>query len=281
MHRVTVNRQLSNSLIHLSNIHNINFINNKTDLINSTCISFHKRLAHFCTNDKNILLRAALGFEKRDKSSSSSSQQWFKRHTKDEFVKKSQKEGYRARSAYKLLQIQEEKNLIKPGARVVECGGAPGAWTQVISQYIGDTGKVVSCDLLTYEPVHNAVILANTDFTCQKNQQKILSHFDGKKVDLILSDMAPNHSGLKKLNQDATYNLVLSVIKFALTCTAAEGALLTKIFNSSHTVRLTEQLGKVYREVEILKPASSRKDSSECYIYAAGFTNSIIFHNTR
>lgn len=266
MHIVTVSRQLSNSCIHPSTTNKMNIHN---FLTNST-ISFSKGCTHFC--------RPAI--EKRHKSDSSS-QKWFKRHAKDEFVKKSQEEGYRARSAYKLLQIQEEKNLIKVGARVVECGGAPGAWTQVIAKHIGETGKVVSCDLLNYEPVNNAVILPHTDFTCHKNQQKILSHFDGQKVDLVLSDMAPNHTGMKKLNQDASFNLVLCVIKFALTHSAAEGALLTKIFQSSHTVRLTEELKKVYKEVEILKPASSRKDSSECYIYAAGFQSLIQFQNAR
>jgi len=201
----------------------------------------------------------------------SSSRDWYQRHSKDEFVKKSKLDNYRARSAYKLIEMQDKYKIINPGYNVVECGAAPGAWTQVISQILGGNGRLVACDLLSFEPVEHAVILPNTDFTLPNNQLKILNHFENEKINTVLSDMAPNITGNKTLDQDASLFLVYSVLKFALQHTAKDGSLLVKLFNSSNTNRFLTDLRKFYRKVDIVKPASSRKESSEIFVLATNF----------
>eukprot|EP00088_Acartia_fossae_P001102 TRINITY_DN10412_c0_g1_i1.p1 TRINITY_DN10412_c0_g1~~TRINITY_DN10412_c0_g1_i1.p1 ORF type:complete len:244 (-),score=33.43 TRINITY_DN10412_c0_g1_i1:217-948(-) len=202
----------------------------------------------------------------------SSSNDWYRRHNKDQYVKKSQEDNYRARSAYKLLEIQEKHGVLRRGDNVLECGGAPGAWTQVCASIVGGTGKLVSCDLLPFEPVDNAIVLPNTDFTNKQNQTKMLSYFGGDRIDAVLSDMSPNLSGNKSLDQDAALLLVYSVIGFAVQNTKSNGCLLFKMFSSSHIDRLLNDLKKFYRRVDIVKPQSSRKESAEIYVLATQFT---------
>ncbi|XP_023320394.1 uncharacterized protein LOC111695337 isoform X2 [Eurytemora carolleeae] len=184
------------------------------------------------------------------------SEEWHKRHIKDRFVQQSRAENYRARSAFKLLEIQDRFQLIREGNYVVECGGAPGAWTQVLTNIIGGKGRIVSCDLLLIEPIPGAITLSKTG---------------GRKIDVVLSDMAPNLSGTKELDQMMTTNLVYSVITFSLMNTTAGGAFLTKTFFGEQTKRIVDDLLKFYRSVEYIKPESSRKESSELYLLARDF----------
>ncbi|XP_023320393.1 uncharacterized protein LOC111695337 isoform X1 [Eurytemora carolleeae] len=199
------------------------------------------------------------------------SEEWHKRHIKDRFVQQSRAENYRARSAFKLLEIQDRFQLIREGNYVVECGGAPGAWTQVLTNIIGGKGRIVSCDLLLIEPIPGAITLSKTDFTHPDSQAAILKHLGGRKIDVVLSDMAPNLSGTKELDQMMTTNLVYSVITFSLMNTTAGGAFLTKTFFGEQTKRIVDDLLKFYRSVEYIKPESSRKESSELYLLARDF----------
>jgi len=200
-----------------------------------------------------------------------STEQWMKRHTKDKYVLKSKQEQYRARSAYKLLEIQERFDLLSEMDVVVECGGAPGAWTQVLTQIIGGKGKVVSCDLLDIEPVAGAVTLSQTDFTLPQCQESILAHVEGRGLNAVLSDMSPNLSGNKQLDQDQMHHLVYSVIKFSLLHTKQDGTLLMKLFFNQNSNRISEDLKRFYRRVEFVKPGSSRKESAELYLLARNF----------
>nr|ACO14558.1 ribosomal RNA methyltransferase CG11447 [Caligus clemensi] len=118
------------------------------------------------------------------------SSSWIRRQSKDIYVKKAQSEGYRARSAYKLLEINEKFKILRPKMTVMECGGAPGSWTQVLTQKV-HSGEVISCDLLDYDPVDHAIILPQSDFTLPQTQDIILGHLKADGFDLVLSDMAP------------------------------------------------------------------------------------------
>jgi len=196
---------------------------------------------------------------------------WASRQEKDQFVKKARSEDYRARSAYKLIEIQAKYKLIQPDSVVVECGGAPGAWTQVLASIAGRKGKIVSCDLLGIEPVEGATTLSHMDFTTMQSQQTIIQHLDGRKVDCVVSDMSPNLSGNTQLDQDRITNLVYSVIRFALTTSARDARLLTKVFFGTNSDRMYNDLTKFYRKVDFVKPSSSRKESAEIYLLARNF----------
>nr|ACO10882.1 ribosomal RNA methyltransferase CG11447 [Caligus rogercresseyi] len=152
------------------------------------------------------------------------SSSWIRRQAKDIYVKKARSEGYRARSAYKLLEMDDKLKILRPNMNVMECGGAPGAWTQVLTERVS-SGTIISCDLLDYEPVGRAIILPNSDFTSPSTQDTILSHL-GKSsgFDLVLSDMAPNASGMAELNHGQILNLSYEATKFALRHSKPEAA---------------------------------------------------------
>jgi len=202
------------------------------------------------------------------KSKSNSSDAWLKRHVKDPYVIKSTQEDYRARSAYKLLEINAKTRLLKRGQTLVECGAAPGAWTQVATQAVGPAGTVVACDLLEFEPVDGAIILPKRDFTEKTTQEEIKRLLEGKPIDVVLSDMAPNVSGNATMDHDAITNLVYSVLKFAIMNAATDSTLLVKMFNGSNQAKLLKDFELCYKKVKIFKPSSSRNESSELFILA-------------
>jgi len=207
------------------------------------------------------------------KSKSSSSSAWLARHVKDPYVLRSGREDYRARSAYKLLEINDKARILMPGQTVVECGAAPGAWTQVATQVVGQEGTVVACDLLDFKPVEGALILPQSDFTHLSTQETIKTLLDGRKPNVVLSDMAPNVSGNPSLDHDAITNLVYSVLKFAIINAAQDSSILVKIFNGANKDKLLKDFGLCYGEVKILKPPSSRNESSELFIVAKHLKN--------
>lgn len=190
------------------------------------------------------------------------------RHIKDPYVGKSAREDYRARSAYKLLEINSKARILKPSQVVVECGAAPGAWTQVATQIVGHAGTVVACDLIDFEPVDGALILPRTDFTRQSSQEQIKELLGDKKPDVVLSDMAPNVSGNPSMDHDAITSLVYSVLKFAILNAAQSSSILVKMFNGANLEKLLQDFELCYKTVKIYKPPSSRKESSELFVAA-------------
>jgi 23S rRNA (uridine2552-2'-O)-methyltransferase len=198
--------------------------------------------------------------------SSGSTNSWLKRHVKDPYVLKSTQEDFRARSAYKLLEINAKTKMLKPGQTIVECGAAPGAWTQVATQIVGQTGTVVACDLLDFEPVDGAIILPERDFTHKSTQEEMKSLLDGKPIDVVLSDMAPNVSGNSEMDHDAITALVYSVLKFAILNAESKSSILVKMFNGSNQDKLLKDFELCYNKVKIYKPPSSRNESSELFI---------------
>ena len=195
---------------------------------------------------------------RRLKSTSQSSRQWLERQANDPYVKKAQEEGYRARSAFKLLEINQKHKLLKPGMTVIECGAAPGAWTQVAAEKVnaggmyrgnGKEGVLIGCDLLNIEPILGAHLLPKSDFTLPSTQDKMKSLLNDRKVDLVLSDMAPNCSGMKSLDSEGSIKLVYSAIKFGLRHSKEGGEFLCKIWSGKGEEKLMKDLRRFYESV--------------------------------
>ena len=203
-----------------------------------------------------------------------SNPQWIRRHVTDPYVKRSVAEGYRSRAAYKLIEIADKDRLLRPGMVVVDLGAAPGSWSQVVRQRLTDRagdlrGRVIAIDLLPIDPLPGVEVLQG-DFHDEAVQQQLVTLLAGARVDLVLSDMAPNWSGIPAA--DAARSLHLSEIagQFAGEYLQPEGAFLVKAFQGSGYSQYVEQLKKRFRSVIARKPAASRETSAEMYLLARG-----------
>lgn len=217
----------------------------------------------------------------RNRYASHSSTSWLERQKRDIYAKMSRYDNYRARSAYKLIQIDDKYKFLSPGKIVIEAGAAPGSWTQVICERLKLTerdnkltqsGMCLAIDIAAIQPVPGAICLGNADFTSPFTQSRILTWLDGRKADCVLSDMAPQASGLKDLNHDRIVGLTTSLIPFAFNVLRPEtGVFLTKIWEGGSTGNLVKELEKSFTRVNIVKPAASMSDSAELYILCRGF----------
>ena len=196
---------------------------------------------------------------------SKSSRQWLNRHFNDPFVKKAQLEGWRSRAVYKLLEIQEKDRLIKPGMNIVDLGAAPGGWSQVVSQLIHAEGKIFALDLLPMEPLKDVDFIQG-DFLDEAILQQLMDKLEGKKIDLVLSDMAPNASGQKSVDQWRMMYLAEIALDFAIKVLAPQGAFLVKIFQGEGSDAYIKLLRQTFETVQIRKPKASRSESSEVYL---------------
>lgn len=218
----------------------------------------------------------------KNRLSSSSSHRWTTRQAKDPYARAAGAEGYRARSAFKLLEIDAKHQIFYPDMTVIECGAAPGAWTQVtVNSQTGryrktvksSTGSslIIGCDLLPIQPIEGATLLPERDFTDPDTQKDIKELMRGRFADLVLSDMAPNASGDNALDHDAIVKLVYSALRFSVLHSAEGAAFLAKIWDGNRSGKLEEDLRKFYKHVKTIKPKSSRKESAEKYVLAQGF----------
>jgi len=214
------------------------------------------------------IVRRSLSCTARLSKGKGESHRWMQRHLKDEYVRRSNAEDFRARSAYKLLEVQKKHKLLRKGMVVVECGAAPGAWTQVATNAVGPTGLVVACDLLPLEPLEGALILAPRDFTLSETQDEIRTGLGGRQIDVVLSDMAPSNPGMASVNHDMTLQLVYSVLEFSVRTAAPESDLLVKIFAGSSLNKAIADMSRFYSTVKRVKPESSRRDSAELFLLA-------------
>ena len=197
---------------------------------------------------------------------------WIKRHLTDPFVKKSVQEGYRARSVYKLMEIDDKDKIIKPGMSVVDLGAAPGSWTQIVKERLTDKdgkidGKVIAMDILPMEPIEGVHFLQG-DFREQEVADKLTDLLEGEKVDVVLSDMAPNLSGVAAA--DAARCLLLNelALDFAKENLKKNGSFVCKVFQGSAYSQYVEACKKTFRKVSVRKPEASRSSSAEVYIVA-------------
>lgn len=201
---------------------------------------------------------------------SKSSKQWLDRHFDDPYVKKAQEEGWRSRAVYKLLEIQEKDNLIRPGMTIVDLGAAPGGWSQVVAYLTKGEGKLFALDILPMDGVAGVEFIEG-DFREDSVLEQLQSALNGCEVDLVLSDMAPSMSGQKQIDQPRMMYLAELAFDFALKNLATDGDFLLKIFQGADFDQYMQELRRHFRKVIIRKPAASRPKSREVYLLGRGF----------
>jgi 23S rRNA (uridine2552-2'-O)-methyltransferase len=200
---------------------------------------------------------------------SHSSKQWLRRHVNDPFVQRSKKEGYRSRSAYKLTEIDDRDKVLKPGMVVVDLGSAPGGWSQVAAKRVGGAGRVLAIDLLQMEAVAGVEFLRG-DFTSETGLAAVEHALGGKKADVVLSDMAPNMSGIAVSDQARSMDLAEIAFQFATLHLKRDGVFLVKIFQGAGYDDYLKALRKAFGKVVVRKPEASRGESAEQYLLARG-----------
>lgn len=204
------------------------------------------------------------------KKRTKSSKQWLKRHFKDPYVKQAQNEGYRSRAAYKLLAIQEKDKLLHPGMTVVDLGAAPGGWSQVVSERVKPHGLVIAVDCLMMPPIEGVEFIQG-DFTEDQTLAAVLAAVGDRLVDCVLSDMAPNLSGAKVIDQPRIMHLVELALEFAMQVLKPQGHFLVKIFQGEGFAEYYKNLRLLFNKVETRKPPASRSKSQELYLLAKEF----------
>lgn len=196
--------------------------------------------------------------------------QWMQEHLKDEYVQRAQKEGYRSRAVYKLTEIDARDRLIKPGYRVVDLGAAPGSWTEYAAKKVAKTGKVFALDILEM-PAVQGVTFIQGDFRQADVLTELLQALDNQPIDLVMSDMAPNISGMKAVDQPRSVYLVELALELARDVLKPGGNLLVKVFNGEGIEALKQTLRKDFASLQVRKPRASRLRSSENYLLARGY----------
>lgn len=166
---------------------------------------------------------------------SKTSNKWLTEHFNDEFVKKAQKEGYRSRAVYKLIEMDDKDQLLKPGMTVVDLGAAPGSWSELLSKRVGDSGRIFALDILPMDALGDVTFIEG-DFTEQAVYDALIKELDGKWVDLVISDMAPNISGMKAVDQPKMMYLAELALEFAINVLKPGGTFLTKVFTGRKSV---------------------------------------------
>ncbi|KPJ91199.1 MAG: 23S rRNA methyltransferase [Gammaproteobacteria bacterium SG8_11] len=201
---------------------------------------------------------------------SKSSRRWLDEHFDDAYVKKAQQQGYRSRAAYKLLEIQNKDRLIKPGDIIIDLGAAPGGWSQVAAELTGSKGRVIALDILPLDPIAGVEILMG-DFTEQSVYDQLLAALGQHKAGLVLSDMAPNISGIKAVDQPKSIYLAELAVDLAQKVLVKDGDLLIKVFQGEGFDELLRHIRELFTKVIIRKPQASRSRSREVYILGKGF----------
>ena len=191
------------------------------------------------------------------------SKNWINKQKRDIYVRQSQVDGYRARSAYKLIEINEKFKIFKNGISVIDLGASPGSWSQYIAKTV-KSGKLVSVDLKYMEEIDNTIQIKG-DFTEIESQDKIKSFFKSK-IDVIVSDMAVNTTGIKDIDAIYTGELAMEAMKFSKDMLVKEGRFVSKVFLGSSFNEIVALGKKIFKEVKVFKPKSSRKESKESFI---------------
>ncbi|GAA0808293.1 RlmE family RNA methyltransferase [Psychrobacter piscatorii] len=199
-----------------------------------------------------------------NKKLSKSSSAWMKEHIDDHYVQKAQKDGYRARAAYKLLEINEKTNLIKKGMTVVDLGSAPGSWSQVAGQLVGDDGILIASDILAMDTLPDVTFIQG-DFREAEVFDAIMAEVGDRQVDVVLSDMAPNTAGNSAIDQPRMMYLCELAVDFALSTLPKGGALIMKVFQGEGTQELRKQMQQDFSKIRSIKPGASRPRSKEMF----------------
>lgn len=203
---------------------------------------------------------------KRTKSSA----RWLAEHAADPYVKRAHEEGWRSRAAFKLEEIQRTDRILRPGAVVVDLGAAPGGWSQYAARVLGGKGRVIALDLLEMPAVAGVEFLQG-DFTDEAVLARLLELVGGRKVDLVMSDMAPNMMGIPDVDHDRSMNLVELAVDFAARTLRPGGDFLAKVFQGRGFQPFVAQLRQQFESVKLRKPKASRARSAEVYVLARGY----------
>jgi len=205
---------------------------------------------------------------------SKTSNAWLAEHFNDEFVKRARKEGYRSRAVYKLQEIDARDRLLKPGMTVVDLGAAPGAWSQYLRERVGRTGRVIALDILPLEALPGVEVLQG-DFTEEATLKALLDALGGRPVDLVISDMSPNISGVDSADKARAMYLSELALDFAVQVLKPGGAFLMKVFQGSGFSELYKEIQGRFTRVVSRKPKASRARSAEIYVLATGFRGGV------
>jgi len=203
-------------------------------------------------------------------SKSSGSSRWLQRQKKDPYSKQARQSHYRSRAVYKLMEIDENDKLLHKGQTVIDLGAAPGSWSQYVAEKVSPTGKVIAVDILHMDPIDNVQFIEG-DFTEQETFEKCLQDIEKHKVDLVISDMAPNLSGIKATDQARSLYLADVARDLAYRVLRPEGDFLVKIFQGSDTDRYRLELQEHFARILTRKPGASRDSSREFYLLARAF----------
>ena len=191
-------------------------------------------------------------------------------HVNDPYVKQAQRDGYRSRSSYKLLQLNERDRLIRPGMLIVDLGSAPGGWSQVATRLAGEQGRVVATDILPMDPLKNVDFIQG-DFTTETVLQQVLETLGGQQPQLVICDIAPNISGIDSADQASSMYLVELALDFVRRALAPQGDFVAKVFQGAGSDAFIKDVRGSFDKVFVRKPAASRPRSREVYLVAKGF----------
>ena len=203
-------------------------------------------------------------------SRSKSSKSWLKEHFEDEFVLRSQKDGYRSRAIYKLIEIQEKDRILKPGMTVIDLGAAPGGWTEYAVKLLGKKGRMIALDILPMEPIDDVHIIQG-DFREDEALNDLMEAIGKDKADLVFSDMAPNISGMDVVDIPRAYYLADLTLDLSQRVLKKGGGMLVKLFQGEGFDEYHKVLKENFTRVVIRKPKASRARSREIYALATGY----------
>ena len=204
--------------------------------------------------------------------SSKSSKKWLEERARDKYVKKSKQAGFRSRASFKLLEIQEKDRFIQPGMIVVDLGSAPGGWSQAAKILVGDKGSVLATDILPMAPI-SGVKFIQGDFTEDAVFEDLIERVGGESVDLVISDMAPNITGIRAIDQPGSMHLAELALDFARSILREGAYFLVKVFEGEGIGEFKQILASEFEKVKVRKPKASRSRSREFYLLAEKYRN--------
>lgn len=205
---------------------------------------------------------------------SKQSKKWLKEHFDDVYVRQAQKEGYRSRAVYKLLEIDEKEHLLHPGMTIVDLGAAPGGWSQIASLRLKGTGRVVAADILPMDALADVTFIQG-DFREEAVLDRFLETLGNDKADLVMSDMAPNISGMKAVDQPRAMYLAELALELAKIILKKDGVFLVKVFQGEGFDEYLRELRRYFKSVTVRKPRASRPRSREVYLLARAYKQAL------
>ena len=201
---------------------------------------------------------------------SKSSHRWLQEHVSDPYVKQAQKDGYRSRSSYKLIELNDKDRLIRPGMLIMDLGSAPGGWSQVAGKLVGEKGRVLATDILPMDAIKNVDFIQG-DFTEEAVVNQILEALNGARPDLIISDIAPNITGIESADQGTSIYLVELALDMVRRVLKPNGNFVVKVFQGTGSDAYLKDVRTSFEKVSVRKPKASRPRSREVYVVARGF----------